>query len=182
MSKADYTQIHGNFYGVIKLKNGETETVPFLQFERKSNKQRCRIPVDAFHSLTADGYGYKDILEGHAQWYKKLISNAKAKEHDKAQVRIHSLQEYVDFLFTIMPSDIVEDIKEHYADCKSLKEITELFPEIYRGLIRLRYEYDINGDKRFNIKALQKPVAKQMTLEKEQRSYNPNAFTEPEGT
>ena len=164
---AKRTRKYRRFYHTVRNKRTGEEGVE----EFFDNTFGYCIPVDKFHQLRADGVSEDDIWLDHA---RKLLPILHGKKK-----HIHNLNEYIDFLFTILPSDIVEDIKEHYKDCKTLDEITKLFPEIYRPLIRLRYEYDINGDKRFNIKALQKPVAEQMSLT-DKKNYNPNAFIEPE--
>lgn len=177
MASGDYKQIHGDFYGVMKRSDGELESVPFLQFQRKTDKQKCRIPTEKYSFYIAEGLSQREILEKYGQWYKKLVAQALKKERSEKGIYIHDLKEYIEFLLTILPKEKVDEIKEKQKDCQDLTEVIALFPEVYQPLMRLRHEYDIDGDKRFDAKILPKAVARELP-EMPKKYYNPNAFIE----
>lgn len=106
----DYKQIYGDYYGVMKRNNGEVETVPFLEFQRKSDHLKCRIPVEAYNKLLAKGLTRDKICDNYAQFYHRMVIAAKKREATRKGIYIHSIYEWLAFLETIISDKIYEQI------------------------------------------------------------------------
>ena len=140
MSRADYTQIHGDYYGVMKRKDGELETVTFLEYIRKSDGTKCRIPMEVMNKLLADGLGYSKILEDRAQWYKKMLDRQDEIRSQEKGIKIHNLNDLVEHILVLLPEKTVDKIQEKMKTCDDLMDIIGLFPETYQAIMKLRYE------------------------------------------
>jgi len=88
-------------------------------------------------------------------------------EKEKRKILIHNFGEYVNYLLDeILPEDKAQEIRERQGELKKVKDFINLFPDVYRPLLRLR----LMKDKRDMENASREMESLEKTI------YNPNAF------
>ncbi len=135
-----------------------------------SDEGHC-IPVRIFMLLRKKGLGEEEIWMKHS---RQLF----VKPPQKFPF-IHNLKEYIEYLFTIMPDDVVKNIKEKRKGCKNVHEAINLFPEVYQPLLELRESYDKHGCKYYNItQSLTNRIVVKLSEVSDIKHYNKEAFNE----
>ena len=108
---------------------------------------------------------YRDLLD---EWYKK-------RKQVREKSKIRNIKELLAYIYDLSPEEKQAEIKEGRKKAKTMDEIINLFPQVYRPLLRIRYAKDkkIELDKEKEMESLVKTI--------EPKYYNPNAFIESVG-
>lgn len=107
--------------------------------------QGSYIPIELFNYYRSEKISDTEIWMNHAKEFKKTI--AKQKKEKRSKTKIESIKELIEFLFSILPDEKVNKIKEKKQECKTMADIIKLFPDVYQPILKLRYDYDQNKSK-----------------------------------
>ena len=117
------------------------------------------------------------IILDNCKSLKHIVEySLKKMEEEKHEKLIHNFSEYASFLLNeILPEDKANEIKTKKDSITKVKDFIELFPRVYRSLLRLR----LMKDKRMMENANKEIESLEETLlTKNNGGYNPNAWIE----
>ena len=115
-----------------------------------------------YHSMADMGLADKEI-------FKKYGKKAKTIKPGSGDVKIQTIRELMEYMYTVMTDEWVKRIKDRIKKGMSAYAVFDLFPEPFQWILRLRYLYDngLKGKAEPEVRKGMKAISKEMILKGE---------------
>jgi hypothetical protein len=123
------------------------------------------IPQALYHQeMSKYGVTESDVIFKFAVSYKEAGQEYKEKLKNwlfNERPKINNVKELMLHIKTLLDPKQWENIQKEARTKKTMQEIIDCFPEVYRPILRLRFKYDkkIEEDKRADIESLEHTIA-----------------------
>ena len=101
------------------------------------------IDCETFHQMEEMTLSVKEIFKEYGSSYEDLRFKYE-KDYLKSNEypTITNWQQLLDYMFSIMDKDVVKFIKSKITDDTKAEDLTELLPDHFQPIFRLRLDYD----------------------------------------
>jgi len=154
---------------VVRKVNGKKQDF----FEDFFSYEGGYMPAKIYYREKAKGRAHTQIWMDYGRKYSDDFTRMDAR--DKHTLKITSMNELAEFILNsdLVTLDDAREKREGRARCKTVNDFINLFPEVYRAILRMRYLYDVRKSERAEkeMESLEETIS---------RGYNANAFIETE--